>query len=275
MLGWNDIVQRYITKYSNRIRKATQPLRDHFGIGYFTYHRIDYKGKYTVLVDRPDWAEHYVSEKIFLQDPYLRNADVYQPGICFLDSHGSEDYKKTVNSAGKKVLQMDSAAILIQKKQDCVEFFGFSGMKETCCLEKICLNDPLLLTSFSTHFKNELKSVLTLMESESSSLFDLKGKDFLCAEPIRPDISPSARFAYLADLGMKAELERAAKLSKRERQCLQLILQGKSSKESAIILGLSRRTIEFYLENIKNKLSCWRKQEIFTVAEKLSSLGLL
>ncbi len=67
MLTWQTIVQNYIVKYSSQIKKTTQPLRDHFGIDYFTYHRIDSTGKYTVLVDRPDWAEYYVSEKIFFK----------------------------------------------------------------------------------------------------------------------------------------------------------------------------------------------------------------
>lgn len=57
MLGWTEIVQNYISKHSTKIKKTTEPLREHFGIGYFTYHRIDAEGKYTVLVDRPDWAE--------------------------------------------------------------------------------------------------------------------------------------------------------------------------------------------------------------------------
>jgi hypothetical protein len=35
-------------------------------VSYFTYHRIYTEGKYTVLLDRPDWAEHYVSSKVLI-----------------------------------------------------------------------------------------------------------------------------------------------------------------------------------------------------------------
>lgn len=48
MLGWKAIVENYIIRYSNQIGKVTRPLKDHFGISYFTYHQIDANGKYTV-----------------------------------------------------------------------------------------------------------------------------------------------------------------------------------------------------------------------------------
>lgn len=272
MLNWKDIVQNYIIKYSNEISKITRPLRDHFGVGYFTYHRIDLTGKYIVLVDRPDWAEHYVSEQIFLNDPYLRHPSVYKSGISLIDSHGSEEYKERVLKAGKKVLNMDLAAILIQKNNHFVEFFGFAGNRETSSLESLYLNHAQLLTSFGVHFKKELGLILREMAEEANSLINLKGQDFVCEQPICPDIAPAALLAYYRDLGMNCHTE---KLSLRERQCLKLLIENKSAKETASILGLSRRTVEYYFENIKNKLSCWNKQEVLQAAKNLKDLGLL
>ncbi len=53
-----------------------------------------------------------------------------------------------------------------------------------------------------------------------------------------------------------------AALSKRELECLFLQLRGKTAREIAAILNLSRRTIEFYADNIKNKLGCQNKAEV-------------
>src|SRR5579863_6438309 len=161
MLSWQEIVQNYIIKHSNKIRKTTQPLREHFGVGYFTYHRIDNEGKYTVLVDRPDWAEHYVREQIYLKDPYLRHPSVYRSGMSLIDSHGTEEYKEVVMKAGREVLEMDLGAMLIQKGEGCVEFFGFSGNRKKSSLQSLYLNHPQLLKSFAAHFKKELGSILT------------------------------------------------------------------------------------------------------------------
>ncbi len=275
MLSWNEIVQRYITRYSNQIQQATKPLRDHFGLGYFTYHHIDYAGKYTVLVDRPDYAEYYVGKQIYLSDPYLRKADNYKPGLCLFEQFGSEEYKSTVMKAAKNVLDVDIGVMLIKKDETGVEFFGFSGKKGKSALEGLYLNEPELLASFGDHFKEALKPILVNMQGEANTLLELKGEDYSTDHPVHPGVIPACRLKYLSSVGKGCEVQLAAKLSKRERDCLRQQLLGKSSKETAALLGLSGRTVEFYFENIKDKFGCWTKSEIFQIAKTLDSLGLL
>lgn len=274
-MNWKEIVQRYIIKYSNQIGKTTHPLKNHFGISYFTYHKIDDAGNYTVLVDRPDWAEHYVSKKIFLNDPYLRHPSVYQSGFCYFDSFGSPEYRETVHREGKIVLDMDVGITLIQKSKSGVEFFGFTGNKKSSSLQNLYLNHPEVLRSFALHFKKEMASILRKMEDEAGSLTELKGKDFFCEDLIHPDVISEARKAYYKDLGYERVLEQASRLSLRERQCLELYLKGKSAKETAEIFGLSTRTIESYFESIKNKTSCWDKRSVLQFAKTLDALDLL
>lgn len=48
-------------------------------------------------------------------------------------------------------------------------------------------------------------------------------------------------------------------LTAREEECSLLLLEGMTLKEIAKILGLSPRTVEFYLKNIKTKLNCRTK----------------
>lgn len=55
-------------------------------------------------------------------------------------------------------------------------------------------------------------------------------------------------------------------LSKRELQCMFYIVRGKTNKQIAEILKLSKRTIDFYMENIKNKLGCQSKNELIIKA---------
>ncbi|MEO8402096.1 MAG: LuxR C-terminal-related transcriptional regulator [Gammaproteobacteria bacterium] len=51
-------------------------------------------------------------------------------------------------------------------------------------------------------------------------------------------------------------------LSKRETQCLQFYVRGKTVKSIAALLDLSHRTVEFYLANIKRKLNISSKHEL-------------
>lgn len=51
-------------------------------------------------------------------------------------------------------------------------------------------------------------------------------------------------------------------LSKREKQCLQLFIKGKTNKEVARELDLSYRTVEKYSESIKIKFNVLNKAEM-------------
>ena len=56
------------------------------------------------------------------------------------------------------------------------------------------------------------------------------------------------------------------KLSTRELESLFLLLRGKSAKQIAEVLQLSKRTIESYVEQIKNKFGCSTKADLFYLA---------
>ena len=51
-------------------------------------------------------------------------------------------------------------------------------------------------------------------------------------------------------------------LSKRESECLLQLSLGKTAKETARALDLSPRTVEFYLNNIKEKTDCRTRTEL-------------
>lgn len=76
-------------------------------------------------------------------------------------------------------------------------------------------------------------------------------------------------------LGMEEFVKKGSRLSKRERECLKLILQGKTAKETGAALKLSPRTIESYFENIKKKFKCFNKGDLFATAQILEKLELL
>ncbi len=50
--------------------------------------------------------------------------------------------------------------------------------------------------------------------------------------------------------------------TEREAQTICHFLYGRTTAEVATILGLSRRTIEFYVKNMKTKLNCRLKSEL-------------
>ena len=63
--------------------------------------------------------------------------------------------------------------------------------------------------------------------------------------------------------------EEAVKLTKREIEVLTLVIEGKSSKEVADVLFVSKRTVDFHLANIYDKLQVSNRVQAFRRAARL------
>jgi DNA-binding CsgD family transcriptional regulator len=61
---------------------------------------------------------------------------------------------------------------------------------------------------------------------------------------------------------------RPVEITTREAECLYHLASGKSAKQTAASLNISKRTVEFHLNNIKDKAGCRTKLELLT---KISS----
>ncbi|CEK13169.1 response regulator containing a CheY-like receiver domain and an HTH DNA-binding domain [Chthonomonas calidirosea] len=63
------------------------------------------------------------------------------------------------------------------------------------------------------------------------------------------------------------------RLTRRELEVLTLIIEGKSSKEVADLLFVSKRTIDFHLANIYNKLQVNNRVQAFRRAARLGLIS--
>ncbi len=88
-------------------------------------------------------------------------------------------------------------------------------------------------------------------------------------------VEPGYYLGLLKNFGMDQYLDQVPTLSKRERQCLRCLLEGRTAKETAALYKISHRTVEAYFEKIKEKLNCTSKRDLFTIAKALENLNLL
>lgn len=51
-------------------------------------------------------------------------------------------------------------------------------------------------------------------------------------------------------------------LNQREFECLVRLIQGKTNKIIGAEIGLSHRTVEYYIDNLKAKVGCHKKKDI-------------
>ena len=63
------------------------------------------------------------------------------------------------------------------------------------------------------------------------------------------------------------------KLTKREIEVLSLVIEGRSSKEVADLLYVSKRTVDFHLANIYDKLNVTNRVQAFRRAVRLGLIS--
>ena len=67
---------------------------------------------------------------------------------------------------------------------------------------------------------------------------------------------------------LSSEAAQNVKLTKREVEVLTLVIEGKSSKEVADLLFVSKRTVDFHLANIYEKLQVTNRVQAFREATR-------
>jgi DNA-binding CsgD family transcriptional regulator len=80
-------------------------------------------------------------------------------------------------------------------------------------------------------------------------------------------VAPNAVLAQQSPAG--GEDQQAVKLTKREIEVLTHVIQGKSSREVAEVLFVSKRTVDFHLANVYDKLHVSNRVQAFRRATRL------
>ena len=108
------------------------------------------------------------------------------------------------------------------------------------------LNEVIKVKSFG-------KRTTFLSDAEQATTYNT---DNTLTKKNRP---PNIRSLVAYSLGNK---HGNAYFTKREAECMVLLLKGKTINSVANILNLSPRTVEYYLKNMKSKLGCRTKFEL-------------
>ncbi len=66
-----------------------------------------------------------------------------------------------------------------------------------------------------------------------------------------------------------------AYFTKREAECMMLIMQGYTNTQVAQLLSLSSRTVEFYIKNMRRKTGCESKADLMNAIAKTDFLDKL
>jgi DNA-binding response OmpR family regulator len=142
----------------------------------------------------------------------------------------------------------DGLAAILKEPPDLVlSDIGMPGMSGFQLLER--------LTSMAPRFESMPFVFLTALGDHDSELkgWQLGADDYL-AKPVDYDVLAALINARLARIARSAVWPKQVGLREREVETLTWAARGKTFEEIGTILSLSKRTVEFHLENARRKL---------------------
>ncbi len=162
--------------------------------------------------------------------------------------------------------------IMIRKEQrDIAHIYGFAARKYMPNLESFYINNLPILDSFLNYYATTNPKFTKHTDEQMVNIAELRGSDNFYKRSYGNDCH-AEREQFLKALGVDAHLfTQAHTLSNRERQVLAGAFEGKTAAQHGKELGLSSRTIQFYIDNAKNKLGVLSREELF---EKLYVLKI-
>lgn len=257
-------------KYHKRLQALTSPLRDYFGIDYFFYQKINPLGEWVFLGNRPDWLEYSASEEFYRHDPSLIHPDKATSGIFLPDLHEDSRFQDTFVAQAKNKFQLQNALVITKKSRDYSESFVYASRYQQNQAYTIYFNHEHIFNQyFPSLFKKQTLSLIQSLEEESIDLDSLlKGR----AHHHKGVLANGARTAHEFLYSLS---NNEPDLTERELLCVQYYYLGKSAKQSALLLGLSHRTVEEHLNNAKNKFQLCYKHQLLTHPKVLCLLHIL
>lgn len=267
MCSLEEMLLKVSGRHQNKINKFCQPLLTHFGINSFSYHKLMNTGGYYLIGNHVEGYHYYFSEKLHLIQPHFRHPQNFQSCVSLSRNIPDETYQQGLQKAHEK-FGVHFGVVLINKITDGMEFIDLGVNSSSVMHEVLILNELPLIRKFIQKFIEENQFLFKLLEDNQVNLQEIIGLKFQKAE-IALTASLPRRKQFLATLGIKMP----ESLSKRDDAVLKHLLEGNSASQIAKKLHLSCRTIEHYMERLKEKLICYSKADLIKKARELEEIG--
>lgn len=265
------MLDSYSGRHQNKIKKTCEPFFKAFGLNHFFHQSISHEGLFYGMGTNPDFMHYYVDQNMHESNPFIVESQKVNSGVYSFNSANSNDFQSTLSLAKQKYNISHTLLIVENDRYSCHQY-GFGISPECVASESLLINELPLIKIFINYFNQEMASVLNDLKTDPVKIE--KRKDHVRNTLPDTQLGDLQRKDLLAKLKIPKHLLSLPKLSKREMDCLKLYLKGKSSSEIGEDLELNKRTVEFYIENIKNKLSRYKKSELIALLHQMRSFGL-
>ena len=270
-MSCKEVVKEIVIKNQEKILSVTKRLRDFLGVNYVLYRRTKHNGDSYSIGDRPDWFEFFHHHKLQNVNPLARNPSLYKSGNYACQDIYDSMLTTDIMDAARRDFRMDHHHLIISKDEHGVEMLALAADPSHTRMQNMYFKSSKLIIKFIPYLRNELRELIEALEENPTSLPE-QIPDYNELD-VKFDCEVSAS-EFLLEIGLEKVVSRWKILTPRERECLDHLVDGNTVKQIAFHMGLSPRTAELYVNNIKLKWQCYDRGELIRQGKEFRDLNL-
>lgn len=263
----SKIANHPVFKNAQAIADICSPLM-HLNINYFAHVNVTNDGEFAAISNNPGFGELYMGKGYYNADIHLAKTSQLGKYVIW-DAIELDGESKQLNEDAAQ-FGVEHTFTLIEEGEQSKNFYHFSSNLMGKSINQEYLRNIDLLKIFVTQFCENINESKELSKAYNIKFsIDDNSSGFTTNNDYFSKDNLEMRDKFLKDI-RSANNNINYALSKREIECLKLYVQGNTAKEISLILGLSRRSIENYIYNIKGKLGVSTKVDLIHFIQKLS-----
>lgn len=264
MSNTNQIICQPSLKNDKKLKRICEPLLIGFGFDTFWYYKISDKGELSYISNNPSLSEYFYSNELYIGHPYFKTPNLLKSGFFFPEKTSTPDYSRTQGKM-RETFTMDQIFMAMNIESNQAEGYGFAVTKPSHDITNMVFTNLYLLKKFISYFHVEAKDAVKQMSNYSLDLCRASSVSFYQPTQHFDELTSTEKINAFLKYIDPIQFEWINSLTKREKECVKWLLKGLTAIQIGKKIHLSNRTVESYLENIKNKLGCRTKQELFDV----------
>ncbi len=256
----------------NQIREICKNFFELTSITYFNFVRIYNDGSRIDIHHNRQWMK-FVHKNHSQYSLIVEEKPEYVTPLCIVWDLILDVKEDSLIKIAREKFGIDHGVTLVKPFYGFVEFYYFATSKDREDLNLFYINNQYVLNTFSLYFKDKASLILKNAENYRITFPDkhpkwLKTQSLAVTEKKKFDAEKLFEICPIKKYILNTN-DSALQLSLREAECLTYTFDGLSPKEIGKKLGISFRTVQGYIDNIKIKFSCSYKSDMLYFAKKI------
>ena len=258
-----EFLIKQANKYKTEVEQICKDFTTRHNLQFFGYLRCYKNKRCFVLSTHPQVYDYLVSQELPLNAP-VDQREIEDKKFYYLLPDIS-NYAKAIHDVGL-YFNLYHPLDLFFRNEQYYEMFCYGINQNNLCKINYYLNNLVHFDNFAKFFKEKAQRIINYINHNpcylSDKLFD-PVKNLILDDKLvvtdKGEIAKKNDKYYLISLPNET-----IKITKREYDCLECLLDGTTAQETADQLALSRRTVEGYLDIVREKTFSRNKLELIS-----------